>query len=190
MGMRTNPARRSQELEMTPRHQHSVWTQQTARRFPAGWAGSRGAGWDPPQTTPVETVHAEPQGQGEALPVLDGVGLEPLDLGKAPPRVPGCSPACLPRPPRAAPGIIAQNDKAYEQRAPARARSEGAGASSGLHRQLRPCPSGAGLEVLLGQGLLRLWNPELPALCNPELARCGPIQQDGSRGPAIREAIP
>lgn len=136
------------------------------------------------------TVNAEPQGQGEALPVLDGVGWKPLDLGKALPRVPGCSPVRLPRPPRAAPGIIAQNDKAYEQWAPTRARSERAGASSGLHRQLRPCPSGAGLEVLLGQGLLRLWNPELPALCNPELAWCGPIQQDGSWGPAIREAIP
>ena len=43
--------------------------------------------------------------------------------------------------------------------------------------------------MLLGQGLLRLWNPELPALCNPELARCGPIQQDGSWGPGCRRQL-
>lgn len=74
-----------------------------------------------PKTTPSGDSPRRTTRAGRSPSVLDGVGLEPLDLGKAPPRVLGCSPACLPCPPRAAPGIIAQNDKAYEQRAPARA---------------------------------------------------------------------
>lgn len=156
MGMSTNPARGSQELETTPRAPtlslDAINRAATSRRV--GRKQDSRAG--PASSRPAGTVHAEPRRQGGAL-CLGWCGLGPLDLGKAPPRMPGCSPARLPRPPRAAaPGIIAPNNTACVQWAPARPGSGRAGAGSGLHRQLRPCPSRVGLEVLLGQGLLGL----------------------------------